>query len=226
MNSGLVISDLHLFSRCSNVNRYYRDIIGQAKDKKFLILNGDIIDFPWSVHDSKKTIDMAKTWLENVIKKLANCHIYYILGNHDCNEALVALLDDLSDRYPNFEYRLDYLVMKDKLFFHGDLLLKPRPHLERVKLATKVKTRGRVANMFYQAAVDSGLHDGISKIFHKKACAKYIVKTLHNYSYLKDVDHVYFGHTHNSFQDYECEGLVFHNTGSALKNSHLELIEV
>jgi predicted phosphodiesterase len=42
----------------------------------------------------------------------------------------------------------------------------------------------------------------------------------------EDVENVYFGHTHNAFEDHRHEGLRFFNTGSGLVNSHLKLIEV
>lgn len=224
---GAVVSDLHLYSRRSDIKRYFQDIKSAASEVDYFVLNGDIIDLPWATQDSPAaTFVAAQKWLESLIKAHPKCKFIYVLGNHDCCVGLLEVLDILSLNYSNFEYRYDYFKLGNKLFFHGDLLLKPRPHLRRVKLFDDYKIRKGVSLAFYKALIDSGIHTAASKLFTANNCSRWIHKTLKNEPVAQDTDHVYFGHTHNYFEDHEYEGLVFHNTGSTLKNSHLQILKV
>ena len=224
---GVVVSDLHLFSRRSDIKKYFQDIKSAASEVDYIVLNGDIIDLPWANQESPaRTFFVAKIWLENLIKKYPKCQFIYILGNHDCCVGLVEVLDMLTVKYSNFEHHPDYFKLGNKLFFHGDLLLKPKPHLKRTKLFDRYKIRSGVSLAFYKALIDSGIHTAASKLFTERNCSRWIYRTLEKESVAQDIDHVYFGHTHNAFENYEYEGLVFHNSGSTLKNSHLQLLKV
>ena len=46
--TGLVVSDLHLFSARSEYARYEERFLDLCKGKDLLVLNGDIVDFKWS----------------------------------------------------------------------------------------------------------------------------------------------------------------------------------
>jgi len=229
---GYIISDLHLFSEKSHISKYFNDIKIATREADYFILNGDIIDFIWSVfRNDEETIKIGRQWLENLIKGSRKCHFIYILGNHDCLLNWTVILDELSNKYSNFSWVKDYLISGKHMFFHGDLLIKPFPHLERRELIENNTIRGKVANFFYRTAVDSKIHTkSAALLFPENYCSSWISRTIEREkrrkNLEKNIEKIYFGHTHNSFEDYRYRDLRFYNTGSALLNSHLRLIEV
>ena len=84
MESGYVISDLHLFTERS-VAPVYQDAINKAASgAEFFVLNGDVFDFRWTTLDSaEKTAHVAVEWIETLARSSPNCRFFYIMGNHD-----------------------------------------------------------------------------------------------------------------------------------------------
>ncbi|HTN77248.1 MAG TPA: metallophosphoesterase, partial [Pirellulaceae bacterium] len=85
------VSDLHLFSRRSQAQRYRDQLHATARDAKVFVLGGDIFDFRWSMLKSVEvTVDAAIIWLEELIAPHPDCQFHFVLGNHDCNRRFVA----------------------------------------------------------------------------------------------------------------------------------------
>ncbi len=222
---GFVVSDLHLdTSRTTpKVEKKIEDV---ASKSDFCVLNGDIFDFKWSESESTlKAIEFATIWLERLCKSQPNCHFYYILGNHDCLEDFVEQLELL--KVGNFSYHRTHLFLDDKLFLHGDLPLNDCYPFHRVVVNDDNK-KGSLLNSLYNLVIALRVHKLIRFVMTPSYCVRKIMSSIRRYhpEFLKDVRHVYFGHTHNPFDHFLYEGVYFHNTGSAIKHLKTNLLEV
>lgn len=81
MRQGLVISDLHCFSRRSRAVELLAEMQELLASAEILVLNGDVFDFRWSVlPDMRSTIEGSLEWLDNLIEKRSGKPIHYLLG--------------------------------------------------------------------------------------------------------------------------------------------------
>ena len=70
MSQGLVISDLHLFSRRSRAEELLVEMEVRIASADILVLNGDVFDFRWStLPDIQATVDASLEWLDLLMKK-------------------------------------------------------------------------------------------------------------------------------------------------------------
>lgn len=221
MESGYVVSDLHLFTGRSVAEEHMGQLHAAADEADFFVLNGDTVDFRWSVlPTTQQTIDAADEWIRELTGRHPKCRFVLILGNHDNVVSLADHLTALADELDNFDWHSSHVRIGTALFLHGDLVrngsgkgLSNRP-LDRAKYHA-----GAVLHLCYDLAIALRLHLLYSLIHRPKRFAKRILQALRTEpNGLGDaLTDVYFGHTHIPLHDYRVGGLTFHNTGSAVR---------
>lgn len=226
------LSDLHLLTSRSRAHEHFDTMLSVAGKADALILGGDIFDFRWSLHRSvEDSVAVAVEWLEVLCDQCKNCHVHYILGNHDFYGPFIEQLEGwLVDR-DNFSLHPYYLRLGSNIFLHGDAADKRMSGAEfeerrRENLAEQM--RGPWMNALYDAAVRSRLHVPVPYVAHRKS--RVSSRLLH---YLRDISHgpehgvrdVYFGHTHAPLSDYAHGGLRFHNSGAMIHGTRFQILE-
>jgi UDP-2,3-diacylglucosamine pyrophosphatase LpxH len=230
MQTGFVVSDLHLFTERSSVHRYMDRIHDTLADANFLVLNGDTVDFRWTTLPSiEATAHAADDWLTDLCTAYPNCQFYYIMGNHDGLAFFAKHLDTLAEQFDNFHWHESHIRIGHAMFFHGDLPIE-RPEADPFhrELNDSPRRWSRHLDMPYNLFVHSRLHRATSRIFSPRTCAKRIVRSLaFDHRELADgITDIYFGHIHRPFEDLTLDSLTFHNTGSAIHHLELKLIQV
>lgn len=225
---GIVISDLHLFTTKSiGHQKIVNRLKYHLKSKNFCVLNGDIFDFEWSKF---KTINMAYDksvkFLDKICQHFSKCHFYFIAGNHDCDDAFIRQLTKA--KIKNLTICETHLILKRKLFLHGDLVFKSDPNPFERPIHSTSHVRSKFMNMLYDLVLFLRIHKIIKRFFGPRFCARKITKAINKNSkkFLKDIDDIYFGHTHNSFNNYLFKKIRFHNSGSGVKYLDMNIIEV
>ncbi len=201
-----------------------RELLPDLKSARVLVLNGDIVDFRWSTcasHD--ETLRRSVGWLEELIRALPGCELHYVLGNHDCLASFKSGLAGLADRYRRFYWHEYRLQLGDMLFLHGDCTHRPmtQRRLQEYREAwSRSRRLGRTATNTYRAFDRLG----VTRLVHRWHFP--IDRTLDRLTHhLNDtcpdwrttVRHCYFGHTHEPFANLKRDGVVYHNTGSAIR---------
>ena len=118
---GWVVSDLHLFARRSDGAEKMRALMPRLGSASLLVLNGDIFDFRWStLRSDEATVEGAAGWLRDLLNKLPDAQVHYMVGNHDCLPAHKDMLDALAQEVPHFHWHEYSLQLGNRLFIHGD----------------------------------------------------------------------------------------------------------
>jgi len=228
MSNGFVISDLHMFSSRSVVDEHLPLLHQQLQQADFLVLNGDIFDFKWSILQSTDaTIDAAIAWLRSLARAYPHCKFQYVVGNHDALRPFVVELRRLAMRMPNFFVHLTQHKIGNTLFFHGDLHLRQQdPYLR--PLQTEMRIQSKFADSLYSLIVQLSLHHVARALHFKQRSVRSIARVLKQYpnALMDDVEHIYFGHTHVPFSDYQHGDYTYHNTGSAVQGVRCDLLAV
>ncbi len=218
MKSGIVLSDLHIFAQRSNAGHYIK-VLHEAMDTAdFLVLNGDIFDFKWSVLPGiEETLAEAINWLRVLSEAHPHCTIFYILGNHDALEIFAVALENLSKEIANFFWHPTHLRIDDALYLHGDLPLRGKKPFQR-SLKPFIAMKRKHMHLLYNVTVHSRLHRASELFISKSLCAAKILSVFdkHPTPVLDDIADVYFGHTHVAFSDFKFKGITFHNTGATI----------
>lgn len=223
MKPGVVVSDLHLFSRRSIGEALLADL-GALAEAETLVLNGDSVDFRWSrLPTEHATIAAALAWLEGLLDSFQGSSIHYILGNHDCLAEFREPLADLARRRPVLRIHEDRLRLDRNLFLHGDCTVwkMDEAALKRFRDAwSRDRPRGRFSKSVYDA-VDAS---GISRRFHRWyfPAERTVRRVAHHLDHVMpdwrgEIDHCFFGHTHQPFSGFSLDGVNFHNTGSGIR---------
>lgn len=85
MKSGLVLSDLHLFSPRSEGFERMAALWDEVTRAEMLVLNGDIFDFRWTcLPDEAATLTAALDWLHKLFDDFEGSAIHYVLGIDHC----------------------------------------------------------------------------------------------------------------------------------------------
>lgn len=220
MKTAYVISDLHLFAPWTKAQKAEKVINSVLTMSDYFILNGDIFDFRWSVHHSHDvSAKKAVEWLENVISVNVKCDVHYILGNHDYHEALLPHLELLQEKYSNFHVHETHFMLGENLFMHGDLVFHQKSSpFKRLKYTHKNKQPAALRRL-YDAAISKGAHKMLGYVYYKERCAREIEQRIskHAPDIRNKIRHIYFGHTHVAFSNYQFGDIVFHNTGALIK---------
>lgn len=230
IESGYVISDLHLFAKRSVAGRYIRAMHAAADKADFFILNGDIFDFCWTTLTSiDNTMNAACKWLEGFVDRDPHCRFIYVLGNHDGLQPFADRLDDLCLRVGNLEWHPSYARVGTSLFFHGDIPVgKRRGNILNRELARLRTKRGWAMHAGYDLVVAARLHKGVMSLHWAPRFTRRILRLLNNdhSDVLDGVTDIYFGHTHRAMSDHYHEGIRFHNTGSTIEGLRCNLLKV
>lgn len=224
MKHGLVISDLHLFSRRSDGAKFWDRIDDVRGEAEILVLNGDTFDFRWShFSEESKATAAALEWVERLITDGRWKKVHYILGNHDCLSEFVKELCELAAERETLTCHELHLQLGRCLFLHGDCVNR-RMNLEDLKRYRSQWSKDRPRGSFSKALYDGVDALGVSKVFHQLYFPKErtIARLAHHLSLVfpdwrENLDHCYFGHTHQPFSGHEHGGVAFHNTGSGIR---------
>jgi UDP-2,3-diacylglucosamine hydrolase len=225
MQQGLVISDLHLFSRRSDAEELLAGIKSGIIEADVLVLNGDVFDFRWStLADMRTTIDASLKWLDELIALRPDKPTHYLLGNHDCITGFTDQLPDFARTRPLFTCHDTFLRLGRNLFLHGDCAnrrMDGNSHRRFRESWSRDKQRGPIGRKLYDVADTLG----VSRKFHDLWFPQRVTvrRVAHHLDLVlpgwrNEIDHCYFGHTHLPFTRHDHEGVLFHNTGSAIRD--------
>lgn len=221
---GIVVSDLHLFSRRSDGEQYFQKLEPELSASDALVLNGDTFDFRWSHHPTEiDSIEAALGWLEAIHERHPSLTIHFLLGNHDCLANFHREISTWSADRPNFQLIPDRLILGRNLFLHGDCTNRRMDGeaLGRFRETwSRDRPRGRFASRTY--AIADSL--GISRRFHDWYFPEALTlrRLAHHLDHVmpgwvERVDHCYFGHTHRPFTGVRRGPVQFSNTGSGIQ---------
>jgi UDP-2,3-diacylglucosamine pyrophosphatase LpxH len=221
MRKGFVVSDLHLFTKRSHAASLQPHLDEAMVWADFVVLNGDIFDFKWSVLPSvEETVEAALEWLERLAGMDPTAELHYLLGNHDALEAFVDRLPELARRIPNFHWHPTHLRLGSAFFTHGDLRGTATVAGGPIrKLERKVVLKRELMHDSYNYLVALKVHHVVRVTHGRRQSVRKMLRLLATLDpvLLEGVTDVYFGHTHVPFSDHEEGGYRFHNTGSAIR---------
>lgn len=194
-----------------------------------LVLNGDVFDFRWStLPDMESTIRSALRWLADIAELRQGRAIHYLLGNHDCVTAFTESLSGIQKQHPSLSCHDPYLLLGRNLFLHGDCAN------HRMDEAGFRSFRESWSRDRQRGAISRALYDGVdavgaSRKFHDLWFPQGLTvrRVAHHLDHIlagwrERIDHCYFGHTHLPFTDYSHDGVMFHNTGSAIRDMEFQ----
>lgn len=224
MKKGLVVSDLHFFSRRSHGEALFKGLGPQLEKVDLLVLNGDTFDFRWSTLASEAhSLAAAREWLEDWVGRFQGRRIHFVLGNHDCLTPFRIMIEELAEGSEVLWVHELHLTLGRSLFLHGDCANRC---MSRERLAkyrdywSRDQQRGAWGRAFYD--VVDATRAGI--LFHRcyfpqtatvDRVAGYLDEVLPGWQ--DDIDDCYFGHTHRPFRDHAKGNVRFHNTGSGTR---------
>lgn len=229
---GFFLSDLHLFSRRSHADVYWKQFYETVERAHTLILGGDIFDFKWSTRPSLgHSIAEAIRWLDDLAVAYPNCALYYLLGNHDAHPDFVAELDRLAFDKPKIVWQPYFLRLGSCVFLHGDVVDGEPDHemLEARRRASENRPSPRAYRHFlYDAVVQARLHSVVARVAVRqgmvlKKLSQYL--TSHGMDASSGVTDIYFGHTHREMDGVEYYGLRYHNGGASIKGIGFRIVE-
>jgi UDP-2,3-diacylglucosamine hydrolase len=227
---GYVISDLHLFTRRSSAGEYMQALHDAAAAADFFVLNGDIVDFRWSVHDgTEATIRATLDWLEELISPYPDCRFFYIMGNHDGCQPLAEALQRFAETTDNFDWNDSHLRIANTLFLHGDLPLeRPGRDICKRPLDVPEDSRHPSHHLIYDALVALRMHVLATRLSNARKSARLILQNLRSFEpeLAEGLTDVYFGHVHRTLQDYVYDGVRFHNTGASIRGVDCRVLRV
>ncbi|MBS3820283.1 MAG: hypothetical protein GVY16_07700 [Planctomycetes bacterium] len=230
MKHGYVISDLHLFTRRSNAGEYAPAMHDAAAEADFFVLNGDIVDFRWSVHaDTAATIQAILDWLEALISPHPHCRFFYVMGNHDGCQPLADALQRFAETTSNFDWNDSHLRIGNTLFLHGDLPLENRDgDICKRRLGEAENSRHHLQHQIYSALVALRMHVLATRLGNTRQCARCILDNLRQYEpdLADGLTDVYFGHVHRTLRDFAYDGVRFHNTGASVRGVDCRVLRV
>ena len=225
MFNGLVISDLHLFSRRSRAEELLAGIKGEMIAADILVLNGDVFDFRWSaLPDMRATIDASLDWLDALVALRAEKPTHYLLGNHDCVTGFTERLSGFAQARPSLACHESILHLGRNLFLHGDCAnrrMDGERHRRFRETWSRDKQRSPFGRVLYDAADALGASRKVHDLwFPQNTTVRRVAHHLDQImpGWREEIDHCYFGHTHLPFTRHSHEGVMFHNTGSAIRD--------
>ena len=107
-------------------------------------------------------------------------------------------------------------------------LTGPAGRLRERELLPSIRIMGTLLSWLYELMAVMRLLR-VAKIFHRpQKCVKQIARCIQNDPAVDSdgLRDVYFGHTHVQMDDLECEGMTFHNTGSAIRGMPFIMMKV
>ncbi|SHL28891.1 UDP-2,3-diacylglucosamine hydrolase [Desulfatibacillum alkenivorans DSM 16219] len=225
MKQGVVVSDLHMFAQRSKAHEMMSQIGDLIAKSDMLVLNGDTFDFRWTTLPSVDyTIKEAIDWIDGLSKSFPNCKIHVVCGNHDCRGEYLSALEDLIAKNASVSWYEHFMSMNNLLFLHGDCDTRHTKVDKFVHWSEPYETSKKVSRVLalaYDQANKSGLTAFAQKLAsppHKASKKVFSYMSEIAPDILEHAEHVYFGHSHVPFSNYEYNGLHFHNTGCAVSS--------
>lgn len=214
----LAFSDFHLFARRSRGEHLLPQIVSAVDGVDELVICGDLFDFRWSESDSiGHACERAELWLENLLRRITEKSVVYILGNHDGIEEFVPFLNALQERFTHFRWFGDYYRVGETLFLHGDIPMKsqgqsmgPRPY----KVGETIKNR--LLNHLYDVITVTRTVNLYRKCVDANRKIPFLIEALKRDSSLHGVSRMVFGHSHHAFDSREFEGISCVNLGTGV----------
>ncbi|SFJ46261.1 metallophosphoesterase [Planctomicrobium piriforme] len=216
------VSDLHLFASRSSAYAHFDALIQTARQSDECVLGGDIFDFRWSRYPTPEaTADAAIEWLDEFISSTRDCQVHFVLGNHDDHPLLHARLPELQAKHPRFAWNRFYYRQGNTLFLHGDVAdgTMTAAALEQQRDEFRHGSRSQLQHRVYDMAVKAHLHRlAPPAVYPKKRVAKRILSYLQQIGHGPEtgLEHVCFGHTHRPVDNYQIDGVTFHNCGAPI----------
>lgn len=224
--TGFVVSDLHLLASRPVENLRIRTLLRAAERADFLVLNGDTFDFRWTRLPSVEVaVDEALQWLGRLLRGAPNCHVHYVVGNHDAVWRFQASLEDLVGKYRNISRHEWWLRRGQHLFLHGEAAARPMDAAALRRYRRRWAQGRRMPKVLHHA------YDVVKRVGAERAVQRIwlpedrVVRRIERYlqclgpEATEGVEDVWLGHTHVAFRDLEHRGRRYHNTGSALQGA-------
>lgn len=232
MPHGHVISDLHLFARRCVFEKYRASVEDAAEASDVFVLNGDVVDFSWSVLPTRdETLRATLDWVRTFVGRHPGCDFHYVIGNHDHVTVFMEALRGLAGETPNLVYHEHAVRFGDRLFLHGDAVTahasqdhfieQRRQHIEGHC------RRGPMAHHMYEVVTRLRAVRAVEVVHSKKRVCARLLRYMRREmpQHLAAARHIYFGHTHVAFTGYEMDGRLFHNTGCAIRGMPFKMLE-
>ena len=222
-----VISDLHLFTARSVTHRFMDGIVQAMDESEALVLNGDILDFNWSIAgDAVQTMAAGERWLRELTAG-SSCRIIYVLGNHDGLAEWARRCETLARELPSLEFSPDYYRVGDTLFTHGDLLMGPAPFRTRA-LPEQIPQKRAWQGALYREVSKSGIASLATHYHGRRRYARRLARNLGvlDTTLSQGVTQLCVGHTHLPFTNLSVEGLTVFNSGSAVCGMTFNLLRL
>jgi UDP-2,3-diacylglucosamine pyrophosphatase LpxH len=231
MKKGIVISDMHFFARRSKADSVEKELYSQLPENDILVCNGDMFDFRWrQVPSMQQAIDEAINWIKKTMDKFPSLEVKYVIGNHDCNRDFIDNLRLLEKDCPRFTIYEYYFQMGTSLFLHGDC----SNSLLSFEDLKSYRAQWEKSNQWpLYLALGYQFFDviGLTGFAHRKKFPRneVVQRILH---YLKTIpsgfpsgiEHIYMGHTHLPFSNFQWEDFMFHNSGSSIKGQESNIL--
>ena len=185
-----------------------------------LVLNGDTFDFRWSRKSLARSVSEALSWLRSLTAQYPNLHFFYILGNHDCASEFVSELG----KFSNLTVLPHYLILNRSLFIHGDAAnwrMNAQAFQQFRRSWEMDQAKGEWACRWYNLADFFQLSCATHHFWFRgnlalKRLSWHLDRVLPGWK--DSVDQCFFGHTHIMMKDQNYGGVLFHNTGSGIRN--------
>jgi len=220
-----------MFSPRSRANELLDQIYVAVEQADVLVLNGDIFDFGGTELPSiAATVSEAMNWLNDLVQRFPEVKIHYLLGNHDYHKQFLEVVRPWAELTPRFTLHEYFLRLGDTLFVHGDCVNYKMTAAHLMK-SRKVWLHDRKKHGTFHRGVEWADSLGATRAAHRLIFRRHkVIERLLHYindlhpGLLEEIHHVYFGHTHLAFTDFEHEGIYFHNTGSAINRREFNML--
>jgi UDP-2,3-diacylglucosamine pyrophosphatase LpxH len=221
-DTGLVVSDLHIFSCASLYKHKLPEFFEAASRYNTIVLNGDIFDFKRSIFQSvTETTAQAVDWLRDLCARFPNTSFYYLLGNHDSHPEFVTQATAFAANQANLQIVHDSILLGSALFLHGDVIDLPEGSCDLGALRQRyADARPNILSKVFAQIVTYTRLNVVEYARHRKSTlARSIVEYLRatQPDHLAQAKQIFFGHTHVAFRDFTFNGIQFHNTGSLVR---------
>jgi len=226
----MVVSDLHLFRNISYGEQAWLQLQRRLSELDFVILNGDIFEFRWTVKETLEATEIAAIyWLKTQLRDFPELQFHYILGNHDSLDSFHLRLVQLAQSEERLSIFPAWARIGSTLIFHGDLpLFKPEQDIFRRKLKSINMRKGYLWKLSHKILFRPVIRRAATLFFNAPRCSRWLGRafSMKQYPQLKGISSVFFGHTHSPFHNYRCQNITFHNTGAAVTGSKFRPLEL
>lgn len=230
MDFGATVSDLHIFSHHSRSGHYLRQIRETTGSARVFVLNGDIFDFKWSEHGVfSRSVAAATRAIKEMVEEAPECRFLITLGNHDAVPPYKEALVDLADTHHNLDWHEFAVRVGGRIFLHGDVIHAGCTNNALRSFRNKLQhpANGHALQRMAHSAIHRSRVSSVAlKIIPKRILASRILAYLDHEGWLSGggIRHIYFGHTHHYFEDFQYGGYAFHNCGAATHGARLRIV--